>query len=149
MNNAIVVGTDGSDTAQEALRRAADLARAFGVPLHVVSAYRATTPGLVTAVSAEAGLVFQDTDWLIDLRTDVEERLERTRQQLTSDGIKVDVHALPGNPVDAILQVAAELDADMIVVGNKGMKGARRVLGSVPNTVAHKAECSVLIAQTC
>ena len=43
---------------------------------------------------------------------------------------------------------AAEVEADLIVVGNKGMTGVRRVLGSVPNSVAHSAPCSVLIAFT-
>jgi nucleotide-binding universal stress UspA family protein len=44
--------------------------------------------------------------------------------------------------------VAEEVGADLVVVGNRGMKGARRVLGSVPNTIAHGATCSVLIADT-
>ena len=49
---------------------------------------------------------------------------------------------------DGIVNVAQEEQADLIVVGNKGMKGVRRVLGSVPNDVAHKATCSTLIVQT-
>ena len=57
-------------------------------------------------------------------------------------------HVLPGDPADVILQVAREVDADLIVVGNRGMHGARRVLGSVPNTLSHHADCSVLIVQT-
>ena len=148
MDKPIVVGTDGSSRAQEAVRQAATLARTFEVPLHVVSAYRTTNPALVTAVTAEAGMALRDTDWLLELRGEVEEHLERTRTQLADDGIKVEVHALPGNPVDAILQVAGDHSADLIVVGNKGMKGARRVLGSVPNSVAHRAQCSVFICQT-
>lgn len=149
MHKGIVVGTDGSETAQEAVREAADLARTFQVPLHIVSAYRATQPAMVTAVSAEAGLAFRDTDWLIDLRNDVEDRLERTRAWLAEEGLDVHTHALPGSPVEAIVGVADDCGADLIVVGNRGMKGARRVLGSVPNSVAHRAGCSVLIVQTC
>ena len=57
-------------------------------------------------------------------------------------------HVIPGDPGDAILMVAEEVNADLIVVGNKGMRGARRVLGSVPNKVAHGTETSILIVDT-
>jgi nucleotide-binding universal stress UspA family protein len=60
----------------------------------------------------------------------------------------VEVHASTGSPAEAIVKVAEQEGADLIVVGNKGMKGARRILGSVPNTVAHAAPCSVLIVDT-
>jgi nucleotide-binding universal stress UspA family protein len=60
----------------------------------------------------------------------------------------VDTHAKAGSPADAICEVATDVQADLIVVGNKGMSGARRILGSVPNSVAHQAPCSVLIADT-
>jgi site-specific recombinase XerC len=63
-------------------------------------------------------------------------------------GVVVHPHVLPGDPSDALLMVAHEVDADLIVVGNKGMRGAGRVLGSVPSSVAHGARCSVLIAHT-
>jgi nucleotide-binding universal stress UspA family protein len=62
--------------------------------------------------------------------------------------VRTESHILPGDPAEAILQVAGEVDADLIVVGNRGMQGARRVLGSVPNTLSHHADCSVLIVQT-
>ena len=61
---------------------------------------------------------------------------------------KTFTHAFPGDPVDTILHIAAEIDADLIVVGNKGMRGAGRVLGSVPNSIAHKAPCAVMIVST-
>jgi nucleotide-binding universal stress UspA family protein len=61
---------------------------------------------------------------------------------------KYTTHALPGDPAKAILSVANEVGADLIVVGNKGMKGAKRVLGSVPNDIAHQAPCAVLIVST-
>ncbi len=62
--------------------------------------------------------------------------------------VKTHSHVLSGDPVDGILEVAEAVDADLIIVGNKGMKGKGRVLGSVPNSIAHKAPCSVLILQT-
>jgi nucleotide-binding universal stress UspA family protein len=61
----------------------------------------------------------------------------------------VQTHASEGDPADAILDVAEEIKADLIVVGNKGMTGARRfLLGSVPNNVSHHAPCSVIIVKT-
>ena len=57
-------------------------------------------------------------------------------------------HALPGDPAKAILSVANEVGADLIVVGNKGMKGKGRFLGSVPNDIAHQAACAVLIVSS-
>jgi nucleotide-binding universal stress UspA family protein len=62
--------------------------------------------------------------------------------------LEVQVHSAQGNPDDVILHTAAEIGADLIVVGSKGMRGARRYLGSVPNSVAHGAHCAVLIVKT-
>jgi nucleotide-binding universal stress UspA family protein len=58
------------------------------------------------------------------------------------------VHPATGAPADVIVTIATREHADLIVVGNKGMKGSRRVLGSVPNSIAHHAPCSVLIVDT-
>ena len=64
-------------------------------------------------------------------------------------GVEVETYAREGDPADAILDVAEEQNADLIVVGNKGMTGAKRfLLGSVPNKVSHHAPCSVLIIRT-
>jgi nucleotide-binding universal stress UspA family protein len=145
---AIVVGTDGSETAERAVREAADLARAFSAPLHLVSAYRTSTP-MASMAMVEVGGASMFGDWIFDQRTDVEQQLEAVSRQLEEAGVNCEVHCLPGNPVEAILKVAEERHADLIVVGNKGMNGARRVLGSVPNSVAHKASCTVLVVKTC
>jgi nucleotide-binding universal stress UspA family protein len=63
-------------------------------------------------------------------------------------GIDVDIHTAVGDPAEVIVRRADEIRADLIVVGSKGMRGTRRILGSVPNRVAHKAGCHVLIAKT-
>ena len=64
-------------------------------------------------------------------------------------GVNVETYARQGDPADAILDVAEEQNADLIVVGNKGMTGAKRfLLGSVPNKISHHAPCSVLIVRT-
>ena len=144
MYTSIVVGTDGSPTASLAVNEAARLAKAFEAPLHVVSAFR-TTPAAAVAANDP---VMAMGDWTVDVKAAVEEQLGQIAAQLANAGIESEVYAVPAEPVDAILEVAERQKADLIVVGNKGMQGARRVLGSVPNSVAHKAGCTVLIVKT-
>ena len=132
MYTTIVVGAHKSQTAQRAVAEAIALARALGAHLHLVWAYPKDsgpidgkdTPGRADAERSMDALV-----------------LSTGAQQITT-------HALPGDPAKAILSVAKDVGADLIVVGNKGMKGTRRVLGSVPNSIAHSAPCSVLIVDT-
>ena len=57
-------------------------------------------------------------------------------------------HASAGSPAEALLEIAEAVGASTIVVGNRGMHGAKRVLGSIPNTVSHRARCNVLIVST-
>lgn len=147
MYQGIVVGTDGSATATSAVVHAAGLAKTFGAPLHLVSAYRVPTAGGVAAAVPEAALV-ADGEWQLHAQAEVEHMLSGLADRFRADGVEVQVHACPGDPVRALLDVAAGNDADLIVVGNKGMKGVRRVLGSVPNSVAHSATCNVLIVST-
>jgi nucleotide-binding universal stress UspA family protein len=149
MYTSIVVGTDGSATAAEAVARAAEVARAFSAPLHLVSAYRLPlTTG--AEVVPEAALALADLgDWIVALQVETEALLERARHRLAAEGLKVVSHALPGHPVRAILDVAKAEGADLVVVGNKGMRGAKRILGSVPNSISHHAPCDVLIVHTC
>jgi nucleotide-binding universal stress UspA family protein len=63
-------------------------------------------------------------------------------------GLAPVLHGAKGDAADVLIAKANEVGADLIVVGNRGMKGVRRVLGSVPNSVAHGASCSVLIVDT-
>ena len=79
----------------------------------------------------------------------VTETLEHAATAVRDAGVDVEIHAREGDPADAILDVAEEEKADLIVVGNKGMTGAKRfLLGSVPNKVSHHAPCSVMIIRT-
>ena len=152
MYKSIVVGTDNSPTASRAVDEAARIAKAFDCPLHVVSAYRAAAPvaSMASVAAAESGAAaVMLGDWMLDVRSEVVQQLGHVEQQLRDNGVKAQIHALPGSPVDAILRVAEDCGADLVVVGNKGMNGARRVLGSVPNSVAHKAPCTVLVVKTC
>ncbi len=146
MFKSIVVGTDGSDTASQAVRQAVDLARAVGAKLELVSAYE---PVPAQRLSKEQQQAPEDLQWAINPREDVDATLEAAAQIGREAGVTVDVYARQGDPADAILDVAEEREADLIVVGNKGMTGAKRfLLGSVPNKVSHHAPCSVLIIRT-
>jgi nucleotide-binding universal stress UspA family protein len=142
----IVVGTDGSETAREAVARAIGLAAAHGAELRIVSAYE---PVPAARLSEESQEVPADLQWAINPREDVDGTLREAAATAWAGGVKAETYARRGDPADAILDVAEEQGADLIVVGNKGMTGARRfLLGSVPNRVSHHAPCSVLIIRT-
>jgi nucleotide-binding universal stress UspA family protein len=144
--DSIVVGTDGSETAREAVRQAAELASRLGARLHVVSAYE---PVPEARLREAAHRVPTDMQWLVNLREEVDATLRDAAQVARDAGVDAVRYARQGDPADAILDVAEEQGAQLIVVGNKGMTGARRfLLGSVPNRVSHHAPCSVLIIRT-
>jgi nucleotide-binding universal stress UspA family protein len=146
MFRSIVVGTDGSDTAKKAVTAAADLAKEIGATLDIVSAYEPVPQSRLREESRQAP---EDMQWMINPREDVEATLRYAAEEVEEAGIDVETFAREGDPADAILDVAEERGADLIVVGNKGMTGAKRfLLGSVPNKVSHHAPCSVLIVRT-
>ena len=146
MYDSIVVGTDGSDTAKEAVRQASELAKTVGAKLHLVSAYEPVPAG---RLRQERQQVPDDLQWMVNPKEDVEGTLKDAAAEIEEKGVEVATYAREGDPADAILDVAEEEKADLIVVGNKGMSGARRfLLGSVPNKVSHHAPCNVLIVRT-
>ena len=146
MFGSIVVGTDGSETAGEAVRQATQLARIVGARLHVVSAYEPTGSA---RLPEERERVPEEMQWMVNPREDVERALTGAAESTGSEGVEVLTYARQGDPADAILDVAEEQKADLIVVGNKGMTGAKRfLLGSVPNKVSHHAPCTVMIIRT-
>jgi nucleotide-binding universal stress UspA family protein len=142
----IVVGTDGSQTAQEAVRQAVDLAGRVGARLEIVSAYE---PVSSARLREEAQQIPADLQWIVNPREDVDATLRAAAAIAKEAGVESETYARQGDPADAILDVAEERSADLIVIGNKGMTGAKRfLLGSVPNKVSHHAPCSVLIIRT-
>jgi nucleotide-binding universal stress UspA family protein len=147
MIGSIVVGTDGSDTAAKAVAEAGGLASALGASVHVVSAF---APVSGTRLREEARQAPSDVEHSVNPREDVDALLEEAQEQLEEAGVTdVKTHAREGDAADALLDVAEEQKADLVVVGNKGMSGTRRfLLGSVPNKVSHHAPCSVLIVRT-
>ena len=146
MFGSIVVGTDGSETAGEAVRQAIDLAKTLGGRVNLVSAYE---PVSNTRLREERQQVPKDMEWMVNPREDVEATLKAAAERLEEAGVEVETFAREGDPADAILDVAEEQGAELIVVGNRGMTGAKRfLLGSVPNKVSHHAPCSVMIIRT-
>ena len=142
----MVVGTDGSETAAEAVRQATDLAERVGAKIHLVSAYE---PVPEVRLRDERQQVPEDLEWMVHAREDVNATLEEASETVEGAGVAVEIHPREGDPADAILDVAEEQGADLVVVGNKGMTGAKRfLLGSVPNKVSHHAPCSVMIIRT-
>jgi nucleotide-binding universal stress UspA family protein len=142
----IVVGTDGSPSAGEAVRQAAELAARLDARLDIVSAYE---PVSQSRMRREAQQIPEDDEWMINVREDVDATLRDAAAVAQAAGVAAETWARQGDPADAILDVAEERDAELVVVGHRGATGARRfLLGSVPNRVSHHAPCSVLIIRT-
>ena len=142
MSEAIVVGTDGSETARRAVAEAVRLAGALDAHLHIVSAYerpRSAARGVSAGGHALPALLDDGV---------VESKLAAAAAAAREVGVEVTTHAVRLEPAEAIVTVAGEVGASMIVVGNQGMHGAKRMLGSVPNSVSHRARCNVLIVAT-
>ena len=136
----IVVGTDLSQRSSAAVAMAAQLAGQMGATLHLVSACPMPAVGMGPEM-----VIIPDHGQVVD---SAKGDLDRLADELRAQGLKVETHTPVGDAADALCSVAETISADLIVVGNKRMQGAARILGSVPNRVAHKAACSVLITRT-
>jgi nucleotide-binding universal stress UspA family protein len=143
MYKSLLVATDGSATASEAVRVAIELSLSFGATLHIASVY-GTSDTSAMAWSG-IGIPYVEGD---DPGEEASVHTEAMASSARTKGIKVETHVLPGYVVERILDVAVKQKIDLIVVGNKGMRGLKRVLGSVPNAIAHSAPCAVLIVNT-
>jgi nucleotide-binding universal stress UspA family protein len=153
----IVVGTDGSSTAGEAVRQAIDLAKALGSSLVIVTAYvEPEPPDSATAYEptlmedSESAQMPDDVARPVGRRAGALASLEAAIALASEAGVEdVTSAARDGEAAEAIISVAEETGADLIVVGNKGMTGAKRfLLGSVPNKISHHAPCNVLVVRT-
>ena len=141
MDGPIVVGTDGSESATKAVAEAVQIAGALGVPLHIVSAYKPLPAG-TGALPAE----FQGA---ISSSSAVEAVLSDAAARARSHGVAAETHARTGDPAMVLLDVAEELGAGMLVIGNKGIGSAKRfVLGNVPSKVVHHSPCSTYVVHT-
>jgi nucleotide-binding universal stress UspA family protein len=143
----IVVGSDGSVTAERAVRQAADLAAADGARLVIVTAY---TPGDHPTQDLNPSSVPEDIRFTRTDRVQAEELGIHGRTVAKEAGAgRVTVQASPGDPASVLLEAAKDFNADLIVVGSRGLNShAHFILGSVAASVAHHAPCDVLVAHT-
>jgi nucleotide-binding universal stress UspA family protein len=132
----VAVGTDGSETASDAVRQAAEFARRFDAKLVLLSAFKDSPPPTGT----------DETQWAYSPASQLREILSRTEADLNEQGLECTTAVDEGDPADVLVRLAEECGADVLVIGNKGMH--RRVLGSVPKSVAHNADCSVFVVKT-
>ena len=139
MISTIAVGTDGSETAARAVATAAEIARRYGARVMLVSAFPRSDGTRMDEEPDEA-------QWSTSPAARVREMLARAQEDLSATGIDCHVLVDEGDPADVLVRLAEDCGADLLVIGNRGMQ--RRVLGSVPNTVTHKAPCTVLVVKT-
>jgi nucleotide-binding universal stress UspA family protein len=135
----ILVGTDGSDTASRAVEHAAELCKAMGAELVVLTAY--------APPRSDVGSTFGRADAYPG--QEIGQAILRDAKKHFGEGLKIKTVVREGDPAEGLIDVAEEENVDLIVVGNKGMTGTKRfLLGSVPNQISHHAPTNVLIVHT-
>jgi nucleotide-binding universal stress UspA family protein len=139
MFKVVVVGADGSSTARRAVEAATEIVLLSGGQLHIVTAFEP---------QAKSDGHLPDEFRNLSTEGNVDALLQELSFIPKKSGVAATLHAVAGSPANAIIDKAVQLHADLVVVGNKGMHGVRRVLGIVPNSVAHGAPCSVAIIDT-
>jgi nucleotide-binding universal stress UspA family protein len=140
MISTIAVGFDGSSTAAEAVKTAAEMAQALNAKLVLLSAFQ----GSANLHPPDGHSV--ELEWAHNSSALAREVVERVERELRERGIDCSTRVGEGNPGDVLVSLAEECDADVLVIGNKGLH--RRILGSVPKTVVQDAGCSVFVVKT-
>ena len=144
MISTVAVGTDGSETAGRAVAAAFELAERFGASVLVLSAYTGQSSG--AGMPRLSGGASPGSEWASNEAEQVERILAAAEEAAAERGVECRSAMAQGDPGEVLVDLAERHGADLLVVGNKGMH--RRVLGSVPNTVTHKAPCSVYVVKT-
>lgn len=145
----IVVGSDGSASADRAVAEAATLAAGLGASLHVVSAYYGLAGGVLPRGLRSVPEGLSDLGWMVASKEDAGAVVDAGRRTALAVGVEATGEVRRGDPASVLVTVAGEQDADLVVVGSKGLRGARRyLLGGVADKVVRHAPCSVLIART-
>ena len=152
MFKSIVVGTDFSPTAEQAVEHAVQLAKSFGATLHIVTAFKPAMAANIAASSLEA-MAAGGAEFIQSAQSAMADEVEATHNALVKrmqkEGIHCKTHGMAEDAADAIMEVAEREGCDLIVVGNRGMSSAKRfLLGNVPNKISHHSPCSVLIVHT-
>jgi nucleotide-binding universal stress UspA family protein len=148
MIDVIAVGTDGSATAEKAVEYARELAAGQGAELLILSVFGKAVSGVSAAAMSAAWVppTSLENDWQPQEAERVERLLAEAKQSAEAQGLKCRTAAGDGEPAEVLIGLAEKHGADLLVIGNRGMQ--RRLLGSVPNTITHRARCSVLIVKT-
>ena len=138
----IAVATDGSETATKAVAVAVDLAARYEAELLVFTAFEpvARQPLL------EDKELSDDEEWEPSIHEEVDATFAKASELAGARGIEPTTVARQGEPAEVICDLAEEFHADLLVIGNKGMN--RRILGSIPNSIVHRAPCTVVLAKT-
>jgi nucleotide-binding universal stress UspA family protein len=145
----IVVGTDGSETAGVALEQALMLAKASGGTLHVVTAHQNVSLGMAAMASGTGGPAVDFDQLNNGMQEHSEAVCAAAAEMARHAGVTVETHVVCADPADALVTIAHDVQADLLVVGNRGMSGLKRfMLGSVPNRISHHSPCSLLIVHT-
>jgi nucleotide-binding universal stress UspA family protein len=145
MYRKIVVGTDCSSTADRAVRKAAEIAKLTGAKLYIVSAFSDSAASLAAAAGGGSLIA---SDWPDIAIHDQTARVDAFADRLRAEGIEVVARVEQGTAAAKLVAVADEVDADLLVVGDRGLKGVRGLLGSVPSRVTHRAQMDVLVVHT-
>jgi nucleotide-binding universal stress UspA family protein len=142
----VLVGTDGSDSSYVAVERAAQIAAASGAKLVIACAFRPMDRREEERASEELGMDSYKVHGSSPADSVLNEAIGRAK---LAGVTTVEIKPAEGDPVDVLLQIAGEVAANLIVVGNRGLNSlAGRLLGSVPANISHRATCDVLIAYT-
>jgi nucleotide-binding universal stress UspA family protein len=142
----VLVGTDGSESSYRAVDRAAKIAHDSGARLVIVCAYHPATKREVAAAED----VLRDDAYQVTGSTPAEETLRTAGERASAQGAgAIERAAVEGEPVKSLLSMLDKYQADLLVVGNRGLSTlAGRLLGSVPADVSRRAPCDVLIVHT-
>ncbi|WP_068271300.1 universal stress protein [Aldersonia kunmingensis] len=142
----IVVGTDGSESSYRAVEKAASLAQDESAQLVIACAYYPTDEKDLGSASD----VLKGDAYQVHGSAPTDEILRSAREKAKAAGAaNIVERSIVGAPVDSLLALLAEVDGDLLVIGNKGLNSlAGRLLGSVPSDAARKARVDVLIVHT-
>ena len=143
MVQTVAVGTDGSGTADKAVEFAIEMASRYEARIVFISAY---VPKRESELRRERTEAPDDMQWQINPAEDVDATLRDCEERAEEKGLRWTSEAREGDAAKVLVELAESNDADVLVIGNKGMR--RKLLGSVPNTVSHNAPCSVMIVKT-
>lgn len=146
MFKTIVVGTDGSANAEDAVALAVELAGSeLEATVHVVAAYDPLSAGELNAIVAELPAEFRD---VFTAHSGVDSIIDRARSIVRPSEVRAEFHEVDADPADALLDAIETYGADLVVVGSRGEGRARRALhGSVSTKVLHHAPCTVLVVK--